>query len=276
MEGAIGLSSMNQTMRFVRIALSMASEEPDSLGHGFIMPLSLLTELPISKFRHPHIAALWHLAEYMVRKVPTKRPEKYVEDGQFKQLAAPTDMAPNKGMIGTALVEYGILGHNGIFAHRIASAAQKGLIYEGTTNWLLKVLEKNIGRKMLTEAQLGVKKLIKSRSGTDWDSVPTKIDLPHSDATRDWFAVNIPDIWNAMVDLSAETFESMIPGIKKKEWGIIRAAQYALSSLFGHPKSSHIMIFTQSAWNLVDLGLVSEGLASLQTHRMVREYLKDR
>ena len=276
MEGAIGLSSMNQTIRLVRIALSMASEQPDSLGHGFIMPLSLLIELPISKYRHPNIAALWHLAEYMIRKVPSKRPEKFLEDDQFKQHAEPTDMTPYKNMIGTALVEYGTLGHNGIFAHRIALAAKEGLVHQRTTEWLLNVLKKNIGTKILTEAQLDIKKVLKSQIGTEWESIPSEIDLPHAEPTRNWFKENLTDIWNAMLDLRATSFETMILDIKKKDWELVRAAQYAFAALYGHPKSSHIMIFTQSAWNLVDMGLASEELASLQTHRMVREYLKGR
>lgn len=273
MEGGIGLASMDQTIRLTRMALSMAAEQPDSLGHGFIMPISLLTELPIAKYRHPNVAAIWHLAEYMVRKVPSKRPEQFIEDEQFKHKAEPTDMKPYRDLMATSLVKYGILGHNGIFAHRIAFAAQKGLIHDKTVNWLLKSLKDNIGSKSLTEAQLDIKKLI-SKGGTDWDSVPSEIEIPHSKTTRDWFAENLSDIWYAILDLKSSTFESMIPKFKKKDWEFVRAAQYTLSALYGRAKSSHIIIFTQAAWNLVDMKLVPEALTALQIHRMVREYLK--
>ncbi|MFW9933251.1 MAG: hypothetical protein ACFFDR_11395 [Candidatus Thorarchaeota archaeon] len=274
MEGCIGLSSMDQTIGLTRMVLSMSAEEPDSLGHGFIMPLSLLTELPISKYRHPHIAALWHLAEYMVRKVPGKRPEKYIEDEQFKQLAKPTNLTGESDLIGSSLVHYGILGHNGIFAHRIAYAAHKGLVHDKTVDWLLRALKKNMGVKVLTKTQLDVKKVMTAKPGTDWECLPSRIDLPHSESTREWFAQNLSDIWDAMTDLQSESFESLIPKLKRKDWGMVRAAQYAFSALYGQPKSSHIIIFTQAAWNLVDMGLVSEALVALQIHRMVREYLK--
>ncbi len=273
MEGGIGLTSLDQTIRLTRMALSMAAEEPDHLGHGFIMPISLLVELPISKYRHPNVAAIWHLAEYMVRKVPSRMPEKYTEDIQFKQLAEPTDLKPHSDLIGTALVNYGILGHNAIFAHRIAYAAQKGLIHSKTVDWLLKALRENIGTKVLPSTQLEIKKVITSKRGPDWDSTPSKIELPLSEPTRAWFAENLSEIWSAMIDLKASTFEEMIPKLQKKDWGLIRAAQYAFSALYGRTKSSHIMIFTQAAWNLVDIGLVPEALAALQIHRMVREYL---
>ncbi|MFW9954703.1 MAG: hypothetical protein ACFFD3_09135, partial [Candidatus Thorarchaeota archaeon] len=94
MEAGIGLVSMDQTQRFARLALSMAAEHPDNLGHGFIMPVSLLVELPEAKYRHPVNAALWHLMEYMVRKVPSKSPEKYAPDDQSKHPAEPVNMTP--------------------------------------------------------------------------------------------------------------------------------------------------------------------------------------
>lgn len=276
MEGAIGLSSMDQTMRLTRMALSMAAEAPDSLGHGFIMPYSLLCELPISKYRHPNIAAIWHLAEYMVRKVPGRRPEKFTEDEQFKQPAKPSVLTTHSDLIRTSLVKYGILGHNAIFAHRIAVAGKTGLINGKTVDWLLNCLDKNIGTRELTTDQLDVKRVRDTVIGADWKSPPSRIEIPHAEPTQNWFAENLSDIWTAMTDLKASPFEELVVGLRKKDWPLVRAAQYAISALYGRSKSSHIIIFTQAAWNLVDLGLVPEALAALQAHRMVREYLKGR
>lgn len=276
MEGGIGLSSMGEYLRFTRIALSMAAEHPDGLGHGFILPVSLLTEVPEVKYTNPTNAALWHLAEYMIRKVPSKMPEKFIVDEQFKKPAEPTDLNPHIDLIGTAVVDYGMLGHNGIFAHRIAYASNEGLIHEKTVEWLLDALKKNIRGDILKKTQLKTKKLITVSKGTDWDSVPSAISLPSSEKVRNWLSENLPDSWNAMLDLKSATFEQMIPSLKDDDIDLVRAAQYALCSLYGHPNSSHIMIYTQGVWGLADLGLVPKDLVALQVHRMVREYLKGR
>jgi hypothetical protein len=276
MEGAVGLTTMDQKVRLTRMALSMAAEHPDSLGHGFIMPVSLLAEIPPQKYRHPHIAALWHLFEYMVRKVPSERPPKFVEDEQFKTLAEAADLTRFTDLIGTAIINYGILGHNGILAHRIAYASSHGLIHEKTVEWLFNVLQKNIGTEVMSKSDLSAMKLIGEGNGTDWDSMPSTITLPHSEATRDWFSENLSDIWKPMLDLKSSAFEALIPTVKKRDWSMVRAAQYAMASLYGNPKSSHIIIFTQSSWNLADMGLIPESLAALQVHRMVRGYLKGR
>ena len=79
-----------------------------------------------------------------------------------------------------------------------------------------------------------------------------------------------------MLELESSAFESMIPSLKKDDFNLVRAAQYALCSLYGRPNSSHIMIFAQGVWGLADFGLVPHDLAALQVHRMVREYLKGR
>ncbi len=276
MEGAIGLTAMNQNVRLTRMALSMAAEHPDSLGHGFIMPVSLLAETPPPKYSHPHIAALWHLFEYMVRKVPAERPSKFAEDDQFKVIVEPTDLTRYVDLIATAVVNYGILGHNSIFAHRIAYASSHGLIHDKTVDWLFDILQKNIGTKAMSKSDLSTKSLIDEKTGTDWDSIPSVITLPNSETTRDWFSENLSDIWKPMLDLKSSSFETLIPTLKKKEWNMVRAAQYAMASLYGSSKSSHIIIFTQSTWNLVDMGIIPEGLAALQVHRMVRGYLKGR
>ncbi|MFW9850597.1 MAG: hypothetical protein ACFFF4_15805 [Candidatus Thorarchaeota archaeon] len=276
MEAGIGLSSMNEFFRLTRMALSMAAENPDSLGHGFIMPVSLLAEMPEAKYTNPTNAVLWHLSEYIIRKVPSKPPEKFYVDDQFKKPVTPTDFTPYLDVIGTAVVDYGILGHNGIFAQRIAYASTEGLIHQKTVEWLLEVLRKNIRRDILKKTQIKSKKLISDRKGTDWDSVPSEIKLPSSEKIRNWLSENYPEKWNAMIELDSSAFENMIPTLKKNDFNQVRAAQYALCSLYGHPNSSHIMIFTQAVWSLVDMGLISHDLAALQVHRMVRAYLKGR
>ncbi len=273
MEGSIGLLGMDQVSRLIRMALSMAAEKPDSLGHGFIMPVSLLAELPSHKYRHPSITTLWHLVEYMVRKVPTKKTDGFFEDEQFKRLVEPTDLSKDTELIGTALVNYGILGHNGIFAHRIAYASSTGLIHNETVRWLLDKLKKNIGTKVMTTSQLETDWLIKTKKVSDWGSEPGLVGLPHSSPTLTWMESNLDDVWSAMLDAKGNTFAHMILSLSKNDWQLVRAAQYAISALYGKPRSSHTLIFTQSAWGLVDLGLVSNDIAALQVHRMIREHL---
>jgi hypothetical protein len=258
------------------MAVSMAAEQPDNLGHGFIMPVSLLAEMPEAKYTNPTNAVLWHLAEYMIRKVPSKPPAKFIMDEQFKNPAEPTDLTPFADVIGTAVVDYGTLGHNGIFAHRIAYASNEGLIHQKTVDWLLAVLKKNLRGDILKKTQLKAKKLITDRKGTDWDSVPSEINLPSSEKVQTWLSENFAEAWNAMLDLKSVTFESIIPTLKKDDFSLVRAAQYTLSCLYGHPNSSHIMIYTQGVWGLADMGLIPQNLAALQVHRMVREYLKGR
>ncbi|MDF1540496.1 MAG: hypothetical protein P1Q69_16490 [Candidatus Thorarchaeota archaeon] len=276
MEAGIGLSSMGEAIRLTRMAASMAAEQPDTLGHGFIMPISLLAEIPEAKYTNPTNAVLWHLMEYMIRKIPGKSPPKFVSDDQFKRPADPTDLTPHANLISTAVVEYGTLGHNGIFAHRIAYASEKGLIHDKTVNWLLDALKKNIRGEILKKTHLKTKNLIAERKGSDWESVPSAITLPSSENVHNWLSENFSEAWNAMRDLKSSTFEGMIPSLKKDDYNLVRAAQYALCSLYGRPNSSHIMIYTQGVWGFVDMGLISQDVAALQVHRMVREYLKGR
>jgi len=276
MEAGIGLSSMNEFYRLHRMAVSMAAERPDSLGHGFIMPVSLLAEIPEAKYTNPTYASLWHLAEYMVRKVPSETPGKFIVDDQFKNPADSTDLTPHIDLFGTAIVDYGTLGHNGIFAHRIAYASNNGLIHQKTVEWLLDALKKNIQGSILKKTQLKTKNLITKRDGTDWESVPSEINLPSSEKVRSWFSDNYSEVWNAMLDLKSSTFENTILTLKEDDFSLVRAAQYALCTLYGRPKSSHIMIYTQGVWGLTDYGLVPQDLAALQVHRMIREYLKGR
>ncbi|MHA1905693.1 MAG: hypothetical protein ACW98Y_00190 [Candidatus Thorarchaeota archaeon] len=276
MESGLGLSSMDEFLRLTRMAVSMAAERPDNLGHGFILPVSLLAEIPEARYTNPTSAVLWHLAEYMIRKVPDKPPEKFIVDEQFKNAAEPTDLTTYIDVIGTSVVDYGVLGHNGIFAHRIAYATNEGWIHQKTVEWLLDALKKNIRGDILKKTQLKAKKLVVDRKGTDWASVPSEIDIPSSEKVRTWLSENCSDVWKGMLDLESATFENMISSLKKDDFDLVRAAQYALCSLYGQLNSSHIMIFTQGVWGLADMKLIPQDLAALQVHRMVREYLKGR
>ncbi|MHA1934303.1 MAG: hypothetical protein ACW97A_03385 [Candidatus Thorarchaeota archaeon] len=276
MEAATGLESRNSSIIFARKTASLAAEEPDNLGHGFIMPVSLLAEIPDSKFSYPHQAVVWHLMEYLVRKVPSKAPEGLSEDDQYKEMAEPTDLSSDKLLVTSAVVDYGILGHNGIFAHRIAEAGRQGLVNKNTIDWLLDKLKRNIGGKNSHKKTQNVESLIEKRDGTDWDVIPSKIELPHSQKVRQWFSTNLSDHFDAMMDLKSKSFEETIPNLKKSDFNFIRAAQYAMSAINGQPRASHVMIYTQAAWSLTDMGLVSKKLATLQVHRMLRQYLKGR
>ncbi len=270
------LADKDEPIRLIRRTASLAAENPDNLGHAFIMPISLLLELPNSKFKLPHKGALWHLTEYLTRKVPSKKPDGMVAEEDFRKMAKPTDVSEHASLFATAAVEYGMLGHNGIFAHRIAEAASLGLVSSTTVDWLLKHLEKNIGSKTMTKTQLGIVSLLKKPSGMDWDEHPRKVGLPHSKKLRTWLQENAAEYYGKMMDLKSAVFEESIPSIKKKGWPLVRASQYAMSTINGASGASHVIIFTQSIWSLVDMKLVSEPVAALQVHRMLRQYLKDR
>lgn len=273
---ALRLGGRDDPIRFRRMTASLAAEEPDQLGHAFIMPMSLVTELPQSIFKLPHQATLWHLTEYLIRKVPRMQPAGFKVDDDMSKMAPATSLTKHKNLIASALVEYGMLGHNGIFAHRIAAAAQSGLVHSSTVEWLLKRLEDNLGVKTLTATQLKVEGLIKKRKGTDWDQLPSGIDLPDSGKVRVWLVKNATDYWDRMMDLESDVFEKIISDIPKRDWPIVRAAQYALPTVNGAPEASHVTIFTQAAWSLVDMKLIDAPLAALQVHRMVRQYLRGR
>ncbi|MFX0107242.1 MAG: hypothetical protein ACFE7R_03080 [Candidatus Hodarchaeota archaeon] len=273
---ALRLGKRDEPIRLLRASASLGAEDPDRLGHAFIMPVSLLTELPHHEFRLPHQASLWHLAEYLVRKVPRKQPDGFRVDDHMAKMAAPTSLSKHKNLFATSTVDYGILGHNGIFAHRIAEAARTGLVHSDTIEWLLKRLEENIGVKPHTVAQLKMGNVMRKRSGVDWDQLPSGIDLPNSGKVRLWLVKNATDYWDKMMDLKSEVFEKMIPDIPRKDWPIIRAAQYAMSALNGAARASHVIIFAQAVWSLVDQELVEKPLAALQVHRMLRQYLTER
>lgn len=269
---AIRLAAKNPPIRLLRIVASLAAEKPDSLGHSFIMPISLLVELPASRFTRPHEASLWHLTEHLARKIPEKRPKGFKIDDNLGKMVEPTDFSDYKHLMANAVINYGILGHNGIFAHRIVVAASEGLVDSFTVDWLIKRLEGNIG-EFLSPKQVEVENQLE-RSGTDWDEQPSRIKLMHSKAVRLWLDENFSEYWENMMDLKSKTFEVMISDID--DWSLIRAAQYVMASLYGQPSAAHIMIFTQGVWALADKNLISKQLATLQIHRMVREYLKGR
>ena len=66
-EASIILASREDPIRLKRVITSLSAENPDRLGHAFIMPLSLINELPGAEYTRPQIATLWHLMEYLVR-----------------------------------------------------------------------------------------------------------------------------------------------------------------------------------------------------------------
>ncbi|MGY5874541.1 MAG: hypothetical protein RTU30_02235 [Candidatus Thorarchaeota archaeon] len=272
---SIILADKDEPIRLIRRTASLAAENPDNLGHAFIMPVSLLLELPEARFKLPHKGALWHLTEYLVRKVPSKKPDGMVAEEDFRKMAKPTDVSKHADLFTTAAVKYGILGHNGIFAHRIVEAASLGMVSSTTVDWLLKRLEKNIGSKTMTKKQLEIGSLLKKTSKMDWDEQPGKVGLPHSKMLRIWLQENASEYYGKMMDLKSATFEESIPNIKKKGWPLVRASQYAMSTINGTSRAAHVIIFTQSIWSLVDMRLISEPVAALQVHRMLRQYLKD-
>ena len=78
-----------------------------------------------------------------------------------------------------------------------------------------------------------------------------------------------------MVHTKSDEFEKAITELKNEDWSLVRTFQYLMSTLLGKPGSTHVIIFTQSVWNLVDHGLVPRDFAALQIHRMLRKYLHD-
>ena len=265
----------DQTM-LIRATASIAAEEPDKLGHTFIMPISLVTELPASEYTRPHIATLWHLTEFLVRKVPSKAADEFGMDDKIGKFAKRTDLSLNAELVMNAVVKYGTLGHNAIFAHRISEAARLGLVNNETIQRLLQKLQRNIGTELEDVKDLSLDNLVKKQAGTDWSELPTEISLPSSKKVSEWFSLEHADLWNSMYSLQSSTFENLIMDATKQDWPIIRAMQYAMATITGDMEASHPLIFTQSVWSLVDNGLIPECLAALQVHRLLREQMKDR
>ena len=273
LKAAAVLGARPDRTMLVRATASIAAEEPDKLGHAFIMPTSLVMEIPTPEYTRPHMASLWHLTEYLPRKVSSKAADGFSMDEKFGKYAKPTDVSSHQDLFLNSVVNYGTIGHNAIFAHRISEAARLGLANSDTVEWLLKKLERNIGTDLKDSTELTVEHLIEKNSGSDWLNPPIEISLPSSKIVREWIASDYSNLWDAMLDRKSAAFEKMLPELDKDTWSIVRALQYAMAAISGDMEASHPMIFTQSVWSLVDNGLVPEDVAALQVHRMLRTNL---
>lgn len=273
LKAAAVLGARDDLTMLLRATASIAAEEPDKLGHTFIMPISLLTELPTAEYTRPHMASLWHLTEFLVRKIPSKAAVGFNMDEKIGKFAKPTNLSENKDLFTSAVVNYGTLGHNAILAHRISEAARLGLVNSSTIQWLLQILRRNIGDEIEDLASVTVETLIERGVGVDWDKTPTEISLPSSINVREWFSSEHEHLWNSMIDRKASTFERELLGLGDNDWSIVRSLQYGLSTIYGEIEASHPIIFTQAVWNLVDNELISEPVAALQVHRLLREQL---
>lgn len=273
LKAAAVLGARSDRTMLIRATASIAAEEPDKLGHTFIMPISLVMEMPAPEYTIPHKACLWHLTEFLPRKVSTKAVDGFSMDEKIGKMANPTDLTANQNLFLNSVVNFGTLGHNAIFSHRISEAARLGLVNEDTIQWLLNKLQRNIGVSLESSEDLVATKLIGKTTGTDWDVQPTEISLPSSKKVREWISTEFGELWSAMFDQKYSTFESMILELKKDSWSEVRALQYAMAAITGDMEASHPIIFTQAVWGLVDNGLVPESLAALQVHKMLRTNL---
>jgi hypothetical protein len=273
LKAAAVLGARPDRTMFVRATASIGAEEPGKLGHAFIMPTSLAMEIPAPEYTRPHMASLWHLTEFLPRKVSSKAADGFSMDEKFGKYAKPTDLSPHQEQFMSSVVNYGTLGHNAILAHRISEAARLGIVNPATVEWLLKKLQRNIGEDAINCTDLTVEHLIEKNSGKEWLTPPGDISLPTSKKVRDWIVSDYSELWNAMFDRKSEVFEKMVPDLNKDSWPMVRALQYALAAISGDMEASHPMIFTQSVWGLVDNGLVHEDIAALQIHRMLRANL---
>jgi hypothetical protein len=274
-EASVILAARDEPIRLKRVISSLAAEDPDKLGHAFIMPVSLVTELPGAEYTRPQIASLWHLMEYLVRKVPSKSPDGFSQDDNVKNLVKSIDLAPYENIFRNSIVNYGILGHNTIFAQRIVDASQRGILTKDMTQWLIERLEQNIGGKMLSDDVLTYDRVVKKEVPTDWTQHPEYIRLPHTKDIQDWVnSEDISDLWSVMTHENSREFESRLLEFDG-DWPLVRCCQYIMSVLLSEPRASHVMIFTHAAWSLVDHGLIPNDLAALQVHRMLRKHLSE-
>jgi hypothetical protein len=274
-EASVILASKEDPVRLKRIIASLTAEDPDRLGHGFIMPHSLISELPAQQYTRPQIAVLWHLMEYLVRKVPTKSPSGFLKDDKLSKLISPTDMSQYKDIFLNSIINYGILGHNAIFAQRIAESNAQGLLIADTVEWLVARLKHNIGSSIQSTENLTFENILKIKSHSEWEHPPELIRLPNTKGVEEWISNEPLGLWSKMIDPRSVEFESSISDLNKEDWSLVRSLQYLMSTLLGNPNSTHVIIFTQSVWNLVDYGLVPQDIAALQVHRMLRKYLYD-
>ncbi len=274
-EAALILASKDEPIRLRRMIASLAAEEPDKLGHAFIMPVSLILELPNAEYTRPQIASLWHLMEYLVRKVPSKSPDGFSHDDNLSRLVKPISLVEYRNVFLNSVVNYGILGHNTIFAQRIADANQRGLVTKEVTLWLIEKLKRNIGSPIVSDGDLVYEKVVKKQVDTDWTQQPEIIRLPHTKDVQEWAtSSDISEIWTTMTQEKSSEFENRIPEFDD-EWQTVRCCQYIMAALLSEPRASHVMIFTQAAWSLVDHNLVPSDLAALQVHRMLRKHLSE-
>lgn len=273
LKAAVVLGARPDRTMFLRATASIAAEEPDKLGHAFIMPTSLVMEIPAPEYTRPHKACLWHLTEYLARKVSSKAADGFSMDEKIGKLAKPTDLTSNQNLFLNSVVNYGTLGHNAIFSHRISEAARLGFVNTEIIQWLLNKLQRNVGTSLDSSKDLVVTKLIGKTPSTEWDTQPIEISLPSSKKVREWISAEFGELWSAMFDQKSSTFETMILELKKDSWSMVRALQYAMAAITGDMEASHPIIFTQAVWGLVDNGLVPESLAALQVHKMLRTHL---
>jgi hypothetical protein len=174
-----------------------------------------------------------------------------------------------------AVVNYGILGHNAIFAQRIADANQRGLVTKEVTRWLVDRLEQNMGGKLASEGELTFDKILKRDVKADWSQKPELIRLPHTKVILEWVTTSdVSEMWKAMTHEKSSEFESRLLEFDG-EWPLVRCCQYIMATLLSEPRASHVIIFTHAAWSLVDYGLIPSDLATLQVHRMLRKHLSE-
>jgi len=274
-EASVILAARENPIRLRRVIASLAAEEPDRLGHAFIMPLSLIAELPGAEYTRPQIASLWHLMEYLVRKVPSKSPEGFSQDDNLKNLVKPVDLAGYGNVVRNSIVSYGILGHNAIFAQRIADANQRGLVTKEMIQWLVEKLKQNIGGELVSDDNLTCEKILKKEVQADWSQQPELIRLPHTKDIQEWIdSDGISELWSTMTHEKSSEFENRLLEFDG-DWSLVRCCQYIIATLLSEPRASHVIIFTHAAWNLVDYDLVPNDLAALQVHRMLRKHLSE-
>ena len=273
-EAAVILASRDEPIRLRRVIASLSAEEPDKLGHAFILPVSLISELPRAEYTRPQIASLWHLMEYLVRKVPSKAPDGFSQNDNLSRFMKPVDMDEHRNVFMNSVVNYGILGHNTIFAQRIVDANRRGLVTRDMARWLIEKLKRNIGTKMIADENLTFDRILKREFDADWTQTPEFIRLPRTKEVQDWITATWSDLWTTMTHPEANKFERDLAEFKD-EWSLVRCLQYVMAALLSEPRASHVMIFTHAAWNLTDYGLIPNDLAALQVHRMLRRHLSE-
>ena len=210
-EASVILASRDDPVRLRRVITSLAAEDPDRLGHAFIMPISLIAELPGAEYTRPQIASLWHLMECLVRKVPSKSPDGFSQDDDPSKLVKPTDLTDYRNIFMNSVVNYGILGHNTIFAQRIVDANQRGLVTKKMVHWLVNRLEQNIGGKMVSEDKMAIDEILKTEADADWGQKPELIRLPHTKEIEEWVATtDVSEIWTVMTHEKSSEFENRL------------------------------------------------------------------